>query len=184
MGRYRLFWRQTLVRLVLTYLAPLLLLTLYFHLQYRGLAEEAHRAHLLAVAESQAGTLDLFLRERLVNLRDVIDALSSRSAPRSAWPGSCSAGWQRDSSTFVDLGFFGERGAVLSYAGPYPALQARSYGQEEWSPPSALGTPIRHHRHVSGLQAPSAFHDRGRHLGNGQPVAVRATRTRRESTTT
>ena len=175
-GRYRLLWRQTLVRLVLTYLAPLLLLTLYFHLQYRGLAEEAHSAHLLAIAESQAGTLDLFLRERLVNLKNVIDAPELPERPSVGVAVELLGRLQRDSSTFVDLGFFGDRGAVLSYAGPYPALQARSYGQEEW-----FTTLLRSERRFvitdmyQGFRRHPHFTIAVRHLGGGQPVAVRAT---------
>jgi len=174
--RYRQLWRQTLVRLLVTYLAPLLLLTVYFHLQYRGLAEEARRAHLLAIAESQAGTLDLFLRERLVNLHNLIDDPQLPARPSAEAAGELLARLKRDSTTFVDLGFFGEHGVMLSYAGPYPALKAISYGSEQW-----FTTLMRSERgHVitdmyQGFRHRPHFTIAVRRRAGGQPVAVRAT---------
>ena len=67
-----LFW-HTLGRLVLLYFVPLILLAIFFHLQYRNLLRDGQRAHLEVIAEHQANTFDLFLRERLVNLDNIID---------------------------------------------------------------------------------------------------------------
>jgi ActR/RegA family two-component response regulator len=72
-ARVREFFWATLGRLVLLYFAPLLLLAVFFHVQYRRLLREGHRAHLEVVAEHQAKTFDLFLRERLTNLGNVAD---------------------------------------------------------------------------------------------------------------
>ncbi len=66
-----LFWRA-LGRHFLMYFLPLLVLAVYFHLQYGRLAAEGRRTHLSAVAEHQANTLELFLRERVVNLQYLI----------------------------------------------------------------------------------------------------------------
>jgi len=67
-----LFW-HTLGRLALLYFVPLILLAIFFNLQYRNLLRDGRRAHLQVIAEQQANTFDLFLRERLVNLDNVID---------------------------------------------------------------------------------------------------------------
>jgi two-component system NtrC family sensor kinase len=174
--RYRHLWRQTLLRLLLTYLAPLLLLTAYFHLRYRGLAEEARSTHLLAIAESQAGTLDLFLRERLANLFNVIDDTKLPERPSARVAEELLQRLQRDSSSFVDVGFFGDQGFMLSYAGPYPALKALSYGREPWF--TAL---LRsQHRFVitdmyQGFRRRPHFTIAVRRRAAGRPVALRAT---------
>jgi len=39
---------------------------------------------------------------------------------------------KRMSETFVDLGYFDALGAQVAYAGPYPALDKRSYRAEPW----------------------------------------------------
>ena len=70
---YRELFRHTLTRQILLYFMPLLLLALFFHVQYRRLLRDSARAHLAVIAEHQATTFDLFLRERLVNLANVID---------------------------------------------------------------------------------------------------------------
>ena len=60
-----LFW-HTLGRMLLLYFVPLLLLALFFQFQYTRLQRENLRAHLQVLAEHQAATLDLLLRERRV----------------------------------------------------------------------------------------------------------------------
>jgi hypothetical protein len=48
-----LFW-TTFGRLILLYFAPLLLLSIFFHLQYRHLVRDSLQAHLEVIAEHQA----------------------------------------------------------------------------------------------------------------------------------
>jgi two-component system NtrC family sensor kinase len=130
--RYRHLRRHTVVRLLLTYLIPLVALMGYFHLRYRDLAEEGRRTHLLAVAETQAGTLDLFLRERRANLANVVDDPELPPRPSDPVTGRYLERLRRESPTFVDLGFFDAGGVMVGYAGPYPALKAIRYGEEAW----------------------------------------------------
>ena len=70
---YRDLRRRHIVRLLLTYILPILLLSLYFGFQYRAIDRESRILHLKAIAENQANTLDLFLTERRVNLDNLID---------------------------------------------------------------------------------------------------------------
>lgn len=129
---YQQLWRHTLVRLLLTYLAPLVLLTVYFHLESRALLRSSRAAHLQTIAESQASTLDLFLRERVVNLLNLIDDPTLPLPPSGEAMASSLTRLQRDSATFVDLGFFAAEGTLVSYAGPFPSLLGRDYGGESW----------------------------------------------------
>ncbi len=129
---YQQLLRRNVVRLILTYLLPMIALTVYFAFQYRQLLIESSKAHLRAIAENQANTLDLFLRERLVNLSNAIDD------PRVEWPPTTEVmrglleTLRQNSETFVDLGFFDSRGIQIAYEGPYPQLEHRDYSSQSW----------------------------------------------------
>ncbi len=126
-----LFW-TTLGRLTLLYFVPLLLLAVFFHTQYRHLLRDGVRAHLEVIAEHQATTFDLFLRERLVNLGNVID--DPRFATQeweAALPGFLRR-LQQTSDAFVDLGVVSDRGDLVSYVGPVEYPEGVNYRQEDW----------------------------------------------------
>ncbi len=126
-----LFW-HTLGRLLLLYFVPLLLLAAFFHLQYRHVQRDSLRAHLEALAEHQANTFDLYLRERLVNLDNV------NRDPRF-WTGDPADNLEtfldelrRTSDAFVDLGVVSEDGGLVAYTGPVHFPGPVDYGAEEW----------------------------------------------------
>jgi len=126
-----LFW-HTLGRLLLLYFAPLILLAVFFHLQYRNLIRDSHRAHLEVIAEQQANTFDLFLRERLVNLDNVIDGpLFGDGEWEERLPGILSSLLQT-SDAFVDLGVVSDEGDLVAYVGPVEYPGKVTYRGEEW----------------------------------------------------
>jgi two-component system NtrC family sensor kinase len=129
---YRSVRRRTFVRLGLTYLAPLILLTVYFSVQYSGMVSESRSLHLKAIAENQGNTLDLFLSERLVNLGNVIDDPKFTIPPSSAALQAYLDKLQKDSPAFVDIGYFDPSGVQAAYVGPYPSLEKRNYSTEDW----------------------------------------------------
>lgn len=129
---YREYKRRQILRLLFSYVAPLLILVLYFAVEYSTLISESQRLHLTAIAENQANTLNLFLTERVVNLRNLVND------PRFLVDHSPQAmeGFLKDlgnsSETFVDVGFFDRGGIQASYAGPHRSLQNRNYSSEPW----------------------------------------------------
>ncbi len=129
---YRDLKRKQLTRLFFTYLAPLLVVLIYFSYQYQQLASDSWRLHLTAIAENQANTFNLFLTERVVNLNNVIDDPNLRERHSSEELQVYLEGLKRVSETFVDLGFFDSSGVQISYAGPYPSLENRDYSSERW----------------------------------------------------
>ncbi len=129
---YRVLQRHTLLRLVLLYLAPFVLLVAFFQYQYHHLLVESRLLHLRSIAENQARTLDLFLRERLVNLSNLIDDPKLPIPPSNEQMNRYLESLRNTSDAFVDLGFFNSEGILLSYAGPYPALESLNYSAEEW----------------------------------------------------
>jgi two-component system NtrC family sensor kinase len=124
--------RKNIIRLLLTYLAPLLLIIIYFYFQYDKLASESRRLHLQAIAESQANTLDLFLEERLVNLANLIDDPRFYHPPTTELMTNYLDRLKKESATFVDIGYFDSSGIQSAYAGPFPSLEKRNYSTEAW----------------------------------------------------
>ncbi len=126
-----LFW-NTFARLILLYFVPLLLLAVFFHVQFRALVRSSLRAHLEVIAEHQANTFDLFLRERLVNLGNIIDD------PRFGGPDLAPEfkdflrELQHTSDAFVDIGLVNREGTLTDYVGPVTYTGNVNYGGEAW----------------------------------------------------
>ena len=127
-----LFW-HTLRRQLLLYFVPLLLLAGFFHVQYRRLLRESQRAHLEVIAEHQANTFDLFLRERLVNLANIIadPVFTAGEVDESSLTGFLND-LQQTSDAFIDLGVVNRRGDLVSYVGPVVFPGAVNYRNEAW----------------------------------------------------
>ena len=126
-----LFW-NTFARLILLYFVPLLLLAVFFHLQYRNLVRSSLRAHLEVIAEHQANTFDLFLRERLVNLGNIIDdPLFEGPTLGRELPGFLRE-LQQTSAAFIDLGVVNSEGTLTDYVGPVSYTSRVEYRSEDW----------------------------------------------------
>ncbi|MFH1419934.1 MAG: ATP-binding protein [Planctomycetota bacterium] len=124
--------RKEFVRLCLTYLGPVLFLTVFFLLQHHWITDESRRLHLLSIAETQANTLDLFLRERVADVSNLLHDPSLRLPPTSETLARGLAGLKQDSDSFADVGFFDASGEQVAYAGPFPSLEHKNYGKEAW----------------------------------------------------
>ena len=129
---YQDLQRKNIFRLVLTYLVPLIILSIYLQFQYQVIIDESRRAHLKTVAESQAKTVDLFLRERIVNISNLIDDPKLQIPPSKEEMHNLLINLRKNSNTFVDIDFFDSTGIQTAYAGPYPALEKSNYSSEPW----------------------------------------------------
>jgi two-component system NtrC family sensor kinase len=129
---YRDLKRRNVVRLSLTYLLPIILLTVFFYVQYGTLESEGESLHLKSIAENQSKTLDLYLSERLVNLDNLIDDPEFEHPPSSLNMRNHLEKLVASSPAFVDLGYFDSSGIQTSYWGPFPSLEKRNYSAEQW----------------------------------------------------
>jgi len=129
---YRGYKWKNISRLTLTYLAPWVLLMIFFFYQYDAITTEGKNLHLRAIAENQANTLNLFLAERLVNLTNLIDDPRFEFPPRRESMPIYLERLKRSSEAFVDIGYFDPRGIQIEYAGPFPSLENRNYSNEAW----------------------------------------------------
>ncbi len=129
---YRELKRRQIIRLLFTYLGPLIVLIIFFSIQYGGLVSESRKIHLSAIAENQSNTLNLFLSERIVNLDNLIDDPRFPHPPTSTDLQTFLTRLKRNSKSFVDIGYFDSAGVQTAYAGPYPSLEKRNYSSEAW----------------------------------------------------
>ena len=76
--------------------------------------------------------MDLFLRERIVNLSNIIDDPKFTIPPSPDLMESSINKLQNSSETFIDVGFFNSIGVQVAYAGPFPKLEDQNYSDESW----------------------------------------------------
>ena len=127
-----IFW-YNLARMALLYFVPLLLLAVFFQIEYRRLLRESLRAHLEVIAEHQAKTFDLFLLERLVNLENLIDdPLFPGLDVEEPFLSSLLEDLRLTSDAFVDLGVVSEAGDLVAYVGPVNFPSPVNYQTEDW----------------------------------------------------
>jgi len=131
-SKYRILFRRQFIRLLLTYLLPLFLLVVFFQIEYTEISNESLYLHLVSIAETQAQTLDLFLRERVVNLTNVIDDPLFFNKIDQISIETYLLKLKKDSDAFIDLGFFDSTGVQKLYAGPFPQLRNINYSHEQW----------------------------------------------------
>ena len=131
-GYYKELLKQTLVRLILLYMAPFLLVIGFFLVQYRSLHRESREAHLKTTAEHHAYMLDLFLNERLVNLSNLIDNPKLPIPPSDEEMEKYLESLKKTSDSFIDLGFFDKNGISIAYSGPYREIESKNYSSEKW----------------------------------------------------
>ncbi len=125
--RRRLRWQ-----LLIVYAVPLLLLSAYFHFDYNLTMREGVYNHLTSVAEHQRNMVDLFLRERVANLKGAFRSHWVSDQPTARTLENDLKALQEESDSFVDLGLFGPDGVLVAYAGPHTYLVGKNYSQESW----------------------------------------------------
>ncbi|MFH1052301.1 MAG: ATP-binding protein [bacterium] len=129
---YKDLRRKYLVRLSLTYMAPTIILMIFFVYQYITLNNENQKNHLMSIAEGQVRILDIFLKERVGNLLNLIDGPFMQKEPAKESMDFYLNELKRTSESFIDIGFFNSSGIQSNYAGPLKQLVNRDYSRETW----------------------------------------------------
>ncbi|MDQ1265318.1 MAG: two-component system, NtrC family, sensor kinase [Bacteroidota bacterium] len=129
---YSALIRNYFIRLVLTYILPLFLLIVYFHYQYNDILGKSRELHLMSIAESQARLLDIFLKERLNNIKNLIESPSANNPEALKNLKKMLNTLKNHSDAFIDLGFFDTTSIQTGYAGPITFLENKDYGKEKW----------------------------------------------------
>jgi len=176
-GEYyaRLRWRLK-IGFLAAFLTPLVVLSVYFHLQFDSALRETGRLHLASLAESQRNTIDLFLQERVVNIFSLFHGTEFHLSPSQEDMDHYLRQLRRASDAFVDVGFCNAQGVQIGYAGPFGYLHGKDYSREEW-----FVTIMQQERnyHVSniylGFRNKPHFTIAVRQLIGAEPCVMRAT---------
>jgi len=129
---YRRLRHRLSVGLLIAFLTPLAILSLYFHFQFNVTLKESGKLHLTTLAETQRNTIDLFLQERVVNIFNLFHGSYLDFPPAQEDMGKALQQLLEMSDAFVDVGFLNERGTQIGYAGPYSYLRGKDYSKEAW----------------------------------------------------
>jgi len=125
--RRRLRWQMLLV-----YLTPLILVSVVFHLQYNATLREGIDNHLKSIADHQRNIVDLYLRERVSNLRSAFRSGAHAITGDKVNMRKLLLDLRQESPAFVDVGLFDPGGKLIAYAGPYKSLIGKNYSDESW----------------------------------------------------
>ncbi|MDY0221577.1 MAG: ATP-binding protein [Desulfobacterium sp.] len=132
----RAYFNRLKIRLGLAVLAcfiiPHVLLSVYFHWQFTTALKKTGKLNIEALAKSQRNTIDLFLREREMNIRNLFYSKEFTPDPGEQKMLFFLQTLNHFSDAFVDVGFLNHRGIQTGYAGPFPALLNKDYKNEEW----------------------------------------------------
>jgi two-component system NtrC family sensor kinase len=130
------YFRQLRLRLRIgllsAFILPLAALSVYFHFQFQITLKATAKMNLITISESQRNTIDLFLQERVVNIFSLWHSKEFSTAPTRSTMDNYLQNLRRVSDAFIDVGFLNDGGIQIGYAGPFPYLQNKGYGNEKW----------------------------------------------------
>jgi two-component system NtrC family sensor kinase len=124
--------RRLQIGLSISFLVPLAILSLYFHLQLDRTLKESGKLHLTSLATIESNTIDLFLQERVVNIFNLFHRTHFTLSPTPSDMQLYLQSLWEASDAFVDVGFLDASGRQIGYAGPYPQLHGEDYSGEPW----------------------------------------------------
>ncbi len=124
--------KRILLTMVVAFVTPLILLSIYFHFQFNQTMKQSGKLQLLSLAESQRNIIDLFLQERVVNIFNLFHGSDFRVDPDQGDMDGYLKRLQETSDAFVDVGFLDESGRKIGYSGPFPFLRRKNYKDELW----------------------------------------------------
>ena len=129
---FRRLRKRLKASLILAFILPLLIVSVYFHLQFNLTLKNSGKLHLISLAESLTNTIDLFLQERVVNIFNLFHRSRFNVNPSQEDMNAYLQVLIETSDAFVDVGFLDQSGEQIGYAGPFPYLYGRDYSKESW----------------------------------------------------
>ncbi|MBC2717844.1 MAG: histidine kinase [Desulfobacteraceae bacterium] len=129
---FRRLKKRLLVSMSIAFLVPLMILSVYFHVQFNMTLKKSSKLQLISLAESLTNTIDLFLQERVVNIFNLFHGSAFNLNPTQQQMNAFLQNLIETSSAFIDVGFLDKTGSQIGYAGPFPYLQGQNYSKELW----------------------------------------------------
>jgi two-component system NtrC family sensor kinase len=129
---YRTMRRNYIIRLLLIYMLPMVLLIVYFLYQYNDILTKSRELHLMSAAEGQSRILDIFINERINNIVNLIDTPTLNYPISQEEIKKMFNKLHKDSDAFIDLGFLDTTSVQIAYSGPLQFLEKKYYKNEKW----------------------------------------------------
>lgn len=120
------------IRLVLTYILPLILLVVYFNYQYVDLMTKSREYHIISIAENQTRIFDFYIQERVKNFINIIESSQFDFPIDKTELNSMFDELIKQSDAFIDIGYFDTSTIQLEYSGPLVYLENKDYSGEKW----------------------------------------------------
>lgn len=120
------------VGFIIAYLIPISVLIFYFDAKFSSTIHESSSMQLVAVAESQRNSIDLFMQKLIVNVFNLFHLKDFSLEPGTEEMHYYLNNLIKANDAFVDIGFFNPDGIQIGYAGPYHHLLSKDYSQEKW----------------------------------------------------
>lgn len=120
------------IRLVLTYILPLVLLVVYFNYQYIDLMTKSREYHILSIAENQTRIFDFYIQERVKNFINIIESSQFVYPIDKNELNSMFDELTKQSDAFIDIGYFDTTTIQSEYSGPLIYLENKDYSREQW----------------------------------------------------
>jgi len=122
---------KILASLILTPAVPFILLAVVGYYFFTTSLETEISSRMVRVAEDHRKGIELFLHERVADLKLVSESYSFESLSVPGKLAQVLKHLRTVSSAYVDLGLFNRQGRQVSYAGPYQ-LAGKLYGDKPW----------------------------------------------------
>ncbi|MDA3894937.1 MAG: ATP-binding protein [Desulfobacteraceae bacterium] len=129
---FRRLKKRLLLSMAAAFFVPLVILSVYFHVQFNLTLKNSSKLQLVSLAESLTNTIDLFLQERVVNIFNLFHGSQFNLNPSQLQMNGYLQNLIETSSAFIDVGFLDKNGNQIGYAGPFPFLQGQNYSNEIW----------------------------------------------------
>ncbi len=122
---------KILASLILTPAVPFILLAVVGYHFFTASLESEISSRMVRVAEDHRRGIELFLSERVADLKLVSESYSFEELSSPGKLARVFGDLRSVSSAYVDLGLFNQQGMQVSYAGPYQ-LAGKLYGEKPW----------------------------------------------------
>ena len=122
---------KILASMILTPMVPFILLAVVGYYFFTTSLEGEISSRMVRVAEDHRKGIELFLSERVADLKLVSESYSFQELSSPGKLAQVFDHLRNVSSAYVDLGLFNRQGKQVSYAGPYQ-LAGKQYGDKPW----------------------------------------------------
>ena len=171
---YRSLLRNVVLTILLSAIIPTLAVSVFILNEFQSSYQKKVYDHLELLVRKHKKNIDLFLEEKLMDIRLLADANSFEELRDEQILKRRFAEMQRAfDRTFVDLGIIDHQGRQIAYAGPLE-LTGASYADTDWFQ-NAISSPYYISDVFKGLRDSPHFIIAVRHEFEGKPWLLRAT---------